>query len=71
MLGSFVAKEGDNLIGYSCQAHQHKVLSEGYLSSGCTYVSVTLRNVNLRSHSKSQFALTLRNSGVTDTCIRR
>ena len=34
-----------------------------------TYVLVTLRNVNLRSRSECQFALTLRNSGVTDMCI--
>ena len=43
------------------------------LFSGCmfvyTYVLVTLRNVNLRSHLECQFALMLRNSGVTDTCI--
>ena len=34
-----------------------------------TYVLVTLRNVNLQSRSECQFALTLRNSSVTDMCI--
>ena len=38
----------------------------------CTYVSVTLKNVNLqnlRSCLECQFALILRGLGITDSCI--